>query len=1398
MTTASVNVRASRADSPKVVIGKKRSDIRIPPQDEDDEDFPRSRNKAWRHQLPVAQETSAIESLKVCTTLAHRYEIAQSRQIAWDGSEHDFPEYEGFSTRKEFMTADLDDFEIYTSPKQQRFPHELISLEWLDVRGKELLFDGVLSIRSTRRYVQGAPIKVYSVEGYGEDGSPSAVVYVQSQQASNDLRFDIWYRLKQPSHRYRRFHRVFHWVATLGKHTIDYLETRPEGALVGLKDFRHEFYQWITHRFRDNEEVNDWLKAFDGTDFRKSIHAHIDYLGQEAYNLNNVKALLKHPLWADCMKDDHHIIKPQPFVCEKTTTTPHTYLCFKNRYFAKFLEETKLSEEIRDQQEARKRLLGFPQGALPVVSRSSVDNATNPEASSLRVGDMVSILPDEVEERLWRKQAKDVALDNAWYAYIQKIERKRNGELRLFVIWMYRPEDTTISTTDYPIPKELFLSDHCNCQEPELLANEVRQRYTVDWYSKAMDTRSDCLVRKRYVTEDSSFVSLKPTDFQCGCQSPKFPALGKGYQRGDTIYIACTRGGEQILDPVVIDEIDPDENEVTVRRLIRLKDCTNIAGNITRETIADNELVWTNLLIKVSRERLRRRCHVRHFPRTDLLSRTVPFPYNRSGAGDYWVVSSQMSLLLDKPSIGELQEAPISLREGPVLDDLSPDQKLSGLSLFSGCGNLDKGLEEGGAVEFETSVEYCPEAVHSLHANAKHPDKLKLWLGSVDDYLDTLLVGKETRLVARIGEVAVIAAGSPCPGFSTLQQDWKSAKSLRNASHVTTFCSFVDVYRPKYAFLENVVNMACTRVGYEEERVLSQIIACLVSMGYQVQQFIMSAWNFGSPQHRSRLILSIAAPGLPLLTPPAITHSHPSNYRSRAIGDLLNGQKFGAQDEGPTPFPFVTVERATAHLPDIGTGAVQGCIKYPDHRLCRPLNIKERTIIKYIPKEPPGMGLLEAGKRGLVPHHLYVEKREIGKAYKRMNKDGLLPTVITRPSPHDSRGGPSVHWAQDRPITIEEARVAQGIPQDDVIIGSTAEQIKQVGNAVDRRVSEALGLALRYTVEGCPIEVLNADRISGYGSVNRALTQRRSLVCVRIPSFSSRLGQDFELIKHMPVATIEENDALGSESSSSDSTQSVIQVGSLSRLELVEDQDTPEPGFDTADSAEEAEIGNQINIAEKIDTNGPTQAALPSDAPTQQGSMLGRLSRTFSQGVGLLPPSFSPSTVVPLRGKRSHHSGVSLTMDHESYGTSPPNKRARTSTGWNPLVALPSGISSSSGSSPPSDKLHQSDSSTPPGHSAPTSSTPSSGGSPAVGNSPTPEETPAAEVFSISTEATVRPQTEPTRPAPNTTTAPKRMQRKTRHSGLAADAGPTVWSKVPEREIQRARELVRRKSQSYA
>ena len=327
--------------------------------------------------------------------------------------------------------------------------------------------------------------------------------------------------------------------------------------------------------------------------------------------------------------------------------------------------------------------------------------------------------------------------------------------------------------------------------------------------------------------------------------------------------------------------------------------------------------------------------------------------------------------------------------------------------------------------------------------------------------------------MAQKGEVQFISAGSPCQGFSSANQNKGSVESQRNVSMVASVVSFIDFYRPRYAVLENVTAMAvCGAVRDHGQNVFAQVLCALVGMGYQVRPFRLDAWIFGSPQSRSRLFISVTAPGLPPMEAPAPSHSHPDHVSAACLGRTANGLPLGGRYWEPTPFEFVTIREATRDIPLNDHGKFPS-IRFPDHRMSRNLTSNNRIRLVSIPKNPSSMTFIKAVKKGWMPQrqidtYTWLSKcrtHDLSRSWQRVNPNGLLPTVTTSCSPEDGISGTWVHWEADRLITIMEARRAQGFPDHEVIVGNPAAQWKIIGNSVARPVALALGVVLRKAYE---------------------------------------------------------------------------------------------------------------------------------------------------------------------------------------------------------------------------------------------------------------------------------------------------------------------------------------------
>ncbi|KAF2200824.1 hypothetical protein GQ43DRAFT_481228 [Delitschia confertaspora ATCC 74209] len=994
-------------------------------------EYPKCRYENCPPPLPITRESKALEHLKSAWDQLQNDQL-QANPLQYDSSDV-----------QDYVTLDLDDFSAYYKP-DHKFEYELRPLSLLGSNSDHMVFNGVLSVGKSRIYVEDIPIKEFSIEGYGSEEDPTVTVYLQSPLSAH---YNIYYKLRKSSAEYQAQHQQFLWLAEFTKHCLDYMSSSAAGSIT-LGHFRTDFYTWIKARFSGNSLFQKWRSQHPRSDFRQAVNANIDLLYHQAYNLPNRDDddLLSHPLWGDCMKLGHSIER-EDIKREKTPATPVVYHCFKHLYFGKYLEEVVSETGIAGEVEARKTALGFDGTSIAKPDRAR-DSDVN-----INVGDVISVDPDL--DGLWK------TTDQEWLAYVQRTSMLRNGQLQLHVIWLYRPTDTTISTAYYPFNDELFFSDHCDCEERPLFSTDVVRKYSVVFHPKRQRTNADFWIRQKYMSTKNCFETLEEGDFRCTCDAgEEAPSL----QAGDCIYITSNSKSSIILEPVVY--VASNGKDVSVRRLLRLgRDCAKLSSE--RCKIPKNELVWTDEYITVPRRRVQRKCHIRFYTVHDIETRNVPTPYDRNGSGDCWIVSSRLASRRGEQVLQPLDPSildPQVLQQGfdpnaPASEGCKP---LRGLSVFSGGGNLDRGIEEGGGVEFTHAVDIEAPAIHTQKANARNPEKFTPCHGSVNDFIWGLMTGKRNSLHPGIGQVEYLSAGSPCPPFSTLQKDWRSAQSCQKASLLTTFCTLIDLYRPQYAIMENVVNMAATRKGSEQEKVFAQVVGCLVALGYQVRQFMIDSWSHGSGQRRTRLFISVAAPGLIPISQPAITHSHPAGTLNRSIGVLINSERIGRRDlHCPTPFEHVTAAEATQGLPNINTGLSSVCISYPDHRLVRPMRVKDRQLIRAVPLFPPGQSYATTLKRGLLATELIQDRKEVGMSWKRIRPKALIPTITTKMNPADSRCGEVLHWQEHRPMTVQEARRTQGIPDHEVIVGSTNDQWHVIGNAVDRFVSLALGLEVR-------------------------------------------------------------------------------------------------------------------------------------------------------------------------------------------------------------------------------------------------------------------------------------------------------------------------------------------------
>lgn len=910
-------------------------------------------------------------------------------------------------------------------------------------------FDG------NKKYVQRVPCEKLSIGGYGETYRPAVESDIWIQSTEGKM-YNVWYRLRTPAEEYRRYHEPFLWMAQLAKHVVDFISTFQE---VLLNHFRQGFYRWLKSIYQSDDFIRLWLEQYGKKDFRQVLASQANFLWCQASQVD--ATLEKVPVWSEIhpvflssipeqkereTKADMFALSDEGgemMTRRRTTVTPYVYKCFKHLPFEKFLycQEPSVGSAEQYKQDIRP-LSRTRTPAIRVTTQSDLDSPQ--QNAAITVGDVVSLPKDKLTT--WKSSDKE------WYGYVQKITKTTEG-CQLGVLWLYRPSDTPCLKVPYPFHKELFLSDHCNCGDSPIYAEEVVRRPRVAFFGDPATTSVEFFVRQRYIEGDGAWQTLQGSHFQCDCAAEK-PVFN--YSNGVTLLVHI----KNVLEPVVLvkQEADRIAGKVKVRRLLRRK---GEYGDLNAEP---NELVLTHRFEIIPEANVYRECHVRFYSEDEKRQGKIPPPYNRQGTGDFYYITSH-DLQDDDSGLQPLAAPSFAyLKEGwdPSADPFQPP--LKGLDMFCGGGNFGHGLEEGGAVVFVSAVDLYNEAIHTYKANLKPRNDTELFRGSVNDYLTQAMQGKGGRGVAQRGQVEMIAAGSPCPGFSDANPSKGNDRSLLNCSLAASVVAFVDFYRPKYALMENVTGMAR---GPDTENMLALIVSALVGMGYQVRTFGLDAWNFGSPQSRSRVFISIAAPGMIALPEPPHTHSHPQNVSAASLAKLANGLRASARYTTPTPFKYITAAEATKDLPS--TDARTSCISFPTHRMSRNLSTLDRIRIGSVPRFPGGSTFLTACDRGYMPQaqvdaynwDVDMKTRKGSTRWQRVRRDGLMPTVLTAPHPNGVSGGTILHWDEERLLTIMEVRRAQGFNDDDVLIGLPKEQWKIVGNSVARPVALALGVSLR-------------------------------------------------------------------------------------------------------------------------------------------------------------------------------------------------------------------------------------------------------------------------------------------------------------------------------------------------
>ena len=398
--------------------------------------------------------------------------------------------------------------------------------------------------------------------------------------------------------------------------------------------------------------------------------------------------------------------------------------------------------------------------------------------------------------------------------------------------------------------------------------------------------------------------------------------------------------------------------------------------------------------------------------------------------------------------IGTSQNIYVDKFECPFIDisDVEnyriPESENKVISLFSGAGGLDIGLEHAG---FETAVcieidEHCRETLRFNRPNWKLIESDQGGKRQPGDIRDISVNEILKAAGLKKGEAALVVGGTPCQPFSNIGKKL-GQECFKNGDLFLEFVRVIKGVSPKGFIFENVSGI----IQKKHSSVLEYMKSNLSGLGYSVSAKVLSAADYGVPQKRERFILigikDETAPAFPLKT----------NFR-----DKENFKKFKESFEENLPISFkkwTSIGEAFSNIPKSYQNRDDYCVmNISDVVKSRMKKIKPNQNFKVL----PGNMLPDCWKSG---------KHQGSDTFGRMDINGVSNTIRT--SAYNPSKGKYIHPKENRGLNSIEMSLLQSFPIEwnFKLKGKNKITLKsaglQIGNAVPPVFAKAIGDALK-------------------------------------------------------------------------------------------------------------------------------------------------------------------------------------------------------------------------------------------------------------------------------------------------------------------------------------------------
>ena len=335
------------------------------------------------------------------------------------------------------------------------------------------------------------------------------------------------------------------------------------------------------------------------------------------------------------------------------------------------------------------------------------------------------------------------------------------------------------------------------------------------------------------------------------------------------------------------------------------------------------------------------------------------------------------------------------------------DGPIDVVDMFSGCGGMSAGFRALNgllpAFRFAGALDIDHVSNQSYESNLG----LRPFQGDLSELATRSTLPRSVMPFRRIRAPLILIGCAPCQGFSSYR-NCRGLEDRRNPLFLD-FAHLACKLTPDAVVAENVPELFTDRYW----GLVQDARALLEKSGYYVHLNVHNLAEFGLPQERFRaLLVAMRRPfGLP------------------ACGFLEREQ-------------FKTVRKTIAHLPRVSAGT-----HHESDEMHYSAGHRDSTLrtIRAVPKNggsrPPDAGP-ECLRRAAHRNGRAVYEDVYGRLY--WDKPAITITGYAR----NPASGRFVHPEQDRGLTVREAALLQGFPDDYWFAGSLDDRFRQIGNAV--------------------------------------------------------------------------------------------------------------------------------------------------------------------------------------------------------------------------------------------------------------------------------------------------------------------------------------------------------------